>query len=108
MTNRDPVPLDQLIASVADGRPIDWESITQHAGADAQQTLKHLRLLSNVADVHRSAVEDPATTRTEKDFTPHPGATTRWGHLVLVEKIGEGAFGEVFRARDSWLDRDVA
>ena len=31
-----------------------------------------------------------------------------WGHLVLLERIGEGAFGEVYRARDSWLDHEVA
>ena len=32
----------------------------------------------------------------------------RWGPLELIEKVGEGAFGETFRARDSRLDRDVA
>jgi serine/threonine protein kinase len=32
----------------------------------------------------------------------------RWGHLRVCERIGEGTFGEVFRAFDSYLDRDVA
>ena len=32
----------------------------------------------------------------------------RWGHLKLVEPIGRGAFGQVYRARDTRLDRDVA
>jgi len=31
-----------------------------------------------------------------------------WGHLDVLDRIGEGSFGEVFRAYDSILDRDVA
>ena len=36
------------------------------------------------------------------------GGLGRWGHLELRRQIGEGAFGEVFRAHDSWLDHPVA
>jgi serine/threonine protein kinase/tetratricopeptide (TPR) repeat protein len=32
----------------------------------------------------------------------------RWGHLVLLEKVGAGAFGEVYRAWDTKLEREVA
>src|SRR5437588_2752359 len=32
----------------------------------------------------------------------------RWGHLVLMEKVGQGAFGEVHRAWDITLEREVA
>src|SRR5262245_10533452 len=37
--------------------------------------------------------------------TPLP---SQWGHLRLLERIGRGAFGEVFRAWDTRLDREVA
>jgi len=38
--------------------------------------------------------------------TPSPGQTL--GHFRLIEEIGAGAFGIVYRARDTRLERDVA
>src|SRR5690348_17710269 len=31
-----------------------------------------------------------------------------WGHLSVLEKLGEGSFADVFRARDTVLGREVA
>src|SRR5215471_3616248 len=35
-------------------------------------------------------------------------APQRWGNLQRLEKIGQGEFGEVYRAWDSQLEREVA
>ena len=39
---------------------------------------------------------------------PPNAARTTWGHLILLEKIGQGSYGEVYRAWDPKLSTDVA
>jgi tetratricopeptide (TPR) repeat protein len=36
------------------------------------------------------------------------GAATNWGSLRLIQKVGQGGFGEVYRAFDTTLEREVA
>jgi serine/threonine protein kinase len=99
--------LDALIESVADGRPIDWQILEAAAVDDrARRRLRQLKLVAAIAEVHSSLPDDVADEAVDS-FEPATGHT-RWGHLSLLDKIGEGGFGEVFHARDPWLDRDVA
>jgi hypothetical protein len=120
----DPDPLDTLAESVADGDSIDWGRLEGLPADDPRRRfLQHLRIIADVAEQHRSAVDDPlSVTKAGPAFDPHvhiggvaevgygvPQAVVgRWGHLVLRRKIGEGAFGEVFHAHDTWLDHPVA
>src|SRR5580765_2079491 len=104
----EPLRLDELIESVADGRLVDWDARAAGADPRQQRALNHLRLVASVAALHRTvgtgeAPQEPVT----QACLPDSMAST-WGHLVLLERIGEGAFGEVYRARDSWLDHEVA
>jgi serine/threonine protein kinase/Flp pilus assembly protein TadD len=102
------MPLAKLIETVADGQPLDWEALNAKADAKTRRLLQHLRLLADVADVHRSSCEDPEASTHVRSEPPPDRSGARWGHLLLVERIGEGAYGEVYRARDPWLDRHVA
>jgi TolB-like protein/tetratricopeptide (TPR) repeat protein len=103
----EPKSIERLIESIADGGAIDWTAIEASASDDRERRLiGHLRLVAGVAEVHRTTPEEPAVNATPP--IPHDQAIARWGHLLLLEKIGEGTFGEVYRARDPWLDREVA
>ena len=122
--------LDKLFESVADGESIDWDALERAASdEESRALLRRLRLIADVSDVHRSQVDDiptpdgvvatPATAQGRGWVAPQPppavvaavpapdeGAV--WGPLLLVRKIGEGSYGEVYQAHDTWLDHPVA
>ena len=94
-----------LVGSVADGWPQDWNAL--HARADddrVRSALSSLRIVAAIADFHRCI--PPADHE-----TPAPEARPaleHWGRFLLRKKLGEGAYGDVYEAYDTQLDRDVA
>jgi serine/threonine-protein kinase len=145
----DSEDLDKLFESVADGESIDWDALERQApDEEARALIRQLRLIAEVADVHRSQVDEvalaedveltappmgagrlpiqaPGGRRVWPDLgttpgvggapggTPPAGSSPApnlgvWGHLLLVRKVGEGSFGEVYHAHDTWLDHAVA
>ena len=106
----EPDTLNQLSASIADGDAIDWDAVCALVGDDdIRPLIDHLRVVAGVAEVHRSQIAETIAAETAAAVDPpttarlHDGPA-RWGHLVLIRKIGEGAFGEVYEALDTWLD----
>lgn len=99
--------LEEWASSVADGKLLDWKALEVGASAQERRWIGHLRLVERVAESHRDSSVIGASTLPPADAPPESGQQ-RWGRLLLAVKIGEGGFGEVYRARDSWLDRDVA
>src|SRR5262245_52377929 len=98
--------LDDLAGDILDGAAVDWTAAESSADADVRPIVQHLRLVASVAQVHRDLVPSEGGTQPPAvDGTP---TADHWGHLRLLERIGRGAFGEVFRAGDTRLDREVA
>src|SRR5262245_25809979 len=93
-------PLEDLAGAILDGQAIDWSSAESSAETPQHETVRQLRVLAGIAALHRSLAGDAP---------PLPaGAPQRWGRLEILERIGRGSFGEVYRAWDSKLDREVA
>ena len=122
------VDLEKIFESVADGESVDWDALERAApDEESRVLLRQLRLIAEVSEVHRSQVDEvdtltpadtgavgwtgdaraPAPRPSTADDSPMPQAG-KWGHLVLVRKIGEGSYGEVYHAHDTWLDHPVA
>ena len=110
--------LDRLAQSIADGASINWDEIDKlPADARLRRLFSILQMIDGVAEVHRSQGDpshatspDPHdhTTPAPVDAADGSDGIGRWGHLVLRRKIGEGGFGEVYHAHDTWLDHPVA
>lgn len=100
----DPDALYEHISrAVADGETVDWDSLA--VDTQTRATLQQLKVLAEVARLHRETLPDPGTGVT----TPPPvSAGDVWGHLTIRGELGRGARGYVFRAWDPQLDREVA
>jgi len=80
-----------LGAAVADGKAVDWDAAARQATDPEQRRfLDDLRRVAALAEAHG---QQP---------------TGEWRHLQLFERVGEGAFGSVFRGWDPNLEREVA
>jgi len=85
-----------VAGAILDGAPVDWLSAESTADEIERPLIQELKLLATLAKLHR------------QPSAPHAQPLHQWGHLKVLDRIGRGAFGEVFRAWDTRLDREVA
>lgn len=105
MTERlDSSRLIALGTDVSEGRAVDWGTAQREAiDEETRALLSNLQRVAAVVNAHRSETTDPAVP-----LEPATQGASHWRHLVLLEPVGEGAFGTVYRGWDTQLDREVA
>jgi len=88
---------------IADGEMVDWPTVTSTASSHDERILVDgLALVARVAAGHRRLHELlPEDQRPDFD-------RARWGHLDLLNVVGRGSYGTVYRAWDPRLERLVA
>ena len=90
----------ELATSLSDGAAPD--RLAEAARDERERSLfAELAIVGNIARAHRD--EASVATALQAEDAPRT-----WGHLKILERVGRGAFGEVFRAFDTRLDREVA
>jgi eukaryotic-like serine/threonine-protein kinase len=99
-------PLVDAAGLVADGAEFDLPSISSGLSTDEERAIAdELAAIARIAEAHRKLHHLPSESRVQ----PEPALSgSKWGHLKLIEVVGRGTYGTVYRAWDSRLDRSVA
>jgi len=90
--------LERLAARIADDEPVNWQNVADGNAADALSGLRELQqLVQGYRHVQLGG----------NRYTPR-SSKFRWGTLTVLEPLGSGSQGEVWRAYDPLLDLQVA
>lgn len=119
----DSVRLQKLLERISDGTAVDWNEAGSLAQTPEDEVLLgNLRVVAAIGELARSGggdrddLRDTMSRAAERVGAPEANGdvytvdTTleTWGDLRMLECIGTGSFGEVWRAWDARLNREVA
>jgi len=92
---------------IADGELVDWASITSTLPSASDRAIAdELAVVAQIAAGHRQLHQLlPVAADTPPHLMPD---RARWGHLDLLNIVGRGSYGMVYRAWDTRLERLVA
>lgn len=93
--------LQRLSEQLADGQAVDWSAVECDLDPALLAGLKQIEALAG-------GFGSVATQPIPPKVLPSLAAGTVFGHLLIQELIGRGAYGAVYKAHDSQLDRSVA
>jgi hypothetical protein len=91
-------PLDELLGSISDGGPVNWDAAERRDTGQVPPRVASLRVVSRIAEFSRGQQRAPRSA----------AAPQHWGDLLLLERLGAGSHAEVYRAWDPGLQREVA
>jgi serine/threonine-protein kinase len=94
--------------SIATGDDVDWQGLRrQPLDPQRDRVLGEMEVLERIASFLRNSetLGERTEARVKQNQLPPPHS---WAQFVIVDVIGDGGFGVVYRARDTKLQTDVA
>lgn len=88
----DPRVIERFSSLICDGT-YSWDDfVVEHGDSVDAEALANLQAVWALAEYHRTAGDQ----------------VEEWGHLKIISHLGTGAFGDVYQAWDTRLEREVA
>ena len=98
-----------LADRLASGEPVDWKAEARSSDDDVERgAVRSMGDVAEISALHTRvlAIPSPVDDGTISLRSPEP--ISHWGRLEKLERIGQGAFGTVFKAWDPQLQIWVA